>query len=191
MHKSPSTQRRNPNTAHKSRNRVLIADTEVIRIRLRSITKKATTIPPLRTAIAKLHKPHTEEDLRTLLMLHKVPTGEVLKKLSQKNGRVKRMTLAMIRTFISTKNKHKSIRKNLMKLITIVTVSLSGIRRFSNLKNESNAQLNRVLNVRLSQKWSVRSSRPTQNRVNRFTQKNQPTLNRAIQFTRNKASHST
>ena len=163
----------------------------MIRIRLRSITKKAITIPPLRTAIAKLHKPHTEEDSKTLLMLHKVPTGEVLKKLSQKNGGVKRMTPAMIRTFISTKKKHKSIRKNLRKLITIVTVSLSGRRRFSNLKNESNAQLNRALNVRLSQKWSVRPSRPIPNRVNRCTQKSQPTLNRAIQFTRNKASHST
>jgi hypothetical protein len=165
----------------------LIADTAsttgLIRIRLRSITKKAITIPLLRTAIAKLHKPHTEEDSKTLLMLHKVPTGEVLKKLSQKNGGVKRMTPATIRTFISTKKKHTSIRKNLRKLITIVTVSLSGSRRFSNLKNELNAQLNRALNVLLSKKWSVRPNWPTPNRVNTCIQKSQPTLSKAIQFT--------
>jgi len=194
-HKRASSQHRNLNSVLKSKNKALIAvtagTTGEILIRLKSITKKAITIPLRSTAITKLHKLHTEEDLKRLLMLRQVQTGEVSKNLSQKNGGVKRMTLVMIRTFTSTKKKHRSTKKKFMKVITIENVIQLGSRRLSNLKSESSARLSRVLNALLSQKWSARLNLTSRNRLIRCTQKNQHILNRAIRFTPNKAILST
>lgn len=123
----------NPTIALKSRNRALITDTASITveanlIRMRNIIKRPITTQPLEVDIVKLHRVRTEAASRTVYL---------------KNSGVRRTNLVMIKTFTS-------IRKNLMKLITIVKASLSGHRKSIKLQSESNALLSLGKNAHLS-----------------------------------------